>query len=156
MLKILFTLALLCASVFADYNAKVVKIIDGDTIKILTDENRLITIRLYGIDAPEKLQPYSKAAKKILNEKIAAKIVTIKDFGSDRYKRRVAKVFLDGEDIDKFMVRNGYAWAFTKYSRDYTDDEEYAREHKFGLWRGKEQTPPWEFRKKCQPSRAAI
>jgi len=96
MLKILFTLALLCASVFADYDAKVVKIIDGDTIKILTDENRLITIRLYGIDAPEKLQPYSKAAKKILNEKIAAKIVTIKDFGSDRYKRRVAKVFLDG------------------------------------------------------------
>lgn len=66
----------------------------------------------------------------------------------DKYQRTIAKVFLDGEDVNKFMVKNGYAWAFKKYSKEYENDEAYARNAKLGLWQEDSPTPPWEFRKK--------
>ena len=50
--------------------------------------------------------------------------------------------------MNKFMVKNGYAWAFKKYSKEYENDEAYARNAKLGLWQEDSPTPPWEFRKK--------
>ena len=148
MLKLLIFASLLFTCAFTDYEAKVVKISDGDTIKVLTADKQEIKIRLHGIDAPEKKQPFSHLCKQALQAKIAGKIVTVSGDKKDRYQRSIAKIFLDGEDVNKFMVKNGYAWAFRKYSKEYTADEAYAKSKRLGLWQEDGPTPPWEFRKK--------
>ena len=117
-------------------------ITDGDTIKI--DNKR---IRFHGIDAPEKkqicnkdLKKYScgKKATEALTKKINGKRVVCKVFDRvDRYKRYLGICFLGEINLNKWMVRNGYAVAYKRYSEDYIDDEKYAKKNKIGLWSGK-------------------
>ena len=114
---------------------------DGDTIKILHNK-----IRLYGIEAPEKKQKCTKNAKKyncgivateMLIKKISkntVKCVTQKN--KDRYNRFIGVCFVKQEDINKWMVRNGYAVAYKRYSEDYILDENFAKTNKLGLWSG--------------------
>ena len=116
-------------------------ITDGDTIKILNNK-----IRLHGIDAPEKNQKCTKnekeyncgvAATEALTKKIsknAVKCLTQKN--KDRYNRFIGTCFVDGTDLNKWMVRNGHAIAYRRYSKDYILDEEYAKKNKLGLWSG--------------------
>lgn len=145
MSKILF-LWLLPLILFA-FDAKVVKIIDGDTIKILTPEREQIKVRLCGIDAPEKKQPYGTAAKRYLADLIAGKTVQIEERGKDRYKRVLGIVYFDGKDVNEILVLNGYAWAFTKYSKIYESQERQARSKGLGLWRDKNPIKPEVWRK---------
>ena len=70
-------------------------------------------------------------ANKINNSKI--KCITS---SKDRYKRFLATCFKDKINLNKWMVRNGYAVAYKKYSKDYLRDEEYAKENKLGVWEG--------------------
>ena len=80
--------ALLLAPIFLfALEGEVINVTDGDTIKILTSERQQIKVRLYGIDAPEKKQPYGTAAKLYLADLIAGKTVQIEKRGKDRYKR---------------------------------------------------------------------
>ena len=81
---------------------KVISVTDGDTIKILTSKRQQIKVRLYGIDAPEKKQPYGTAAKRYLADLITGKTVQIEGRGKDRYKRVLGIVYLDGKDVTKF------------------------------------------------------
>ena len=138
------------------------KIIDGDTIHINNKK-----IRLEGIDAPEIKQQckkpflkisaiisyqfnknYScgimariKLVEKINNSKVKC-IVTSKD----RYKRFIATCYKDNINLNKWMVRNGYAVAYKRYSKEYVRDEEYAKENKLGVWEGSF-TMPEKWRK---------
>lgn len=145
MSKILF-LWLLPLILFA-FDAKVVKIIDGDTIRILTPEREQIKVRLYGIDAPEKKQPYGTAAKLYLADLIAGKTIQIEERGKDRYKRVLGIAYLGGRDVNEILVLNGYAWAFTKYSKIYESQEWQARSKGLGLWRDKNPIKPGIWRK---------
>ena len=114
-------------------------ITDGDTVKILNKR-----IRLHGIDAPEKKQICVKNSKKYncgqeatnaLKKKIDGKLVTCKVQNKlDRYKRYIGVCFLGNIDLNKWMVRNGYAVAYRRYSQDYIEDEKYAKKNKIGLW----------------------
>ena len=116
-------------------------ITDGDTIKILNN-----TIRLHGIDAPEKKQKCNKNKKvyncgvnstKALTKKVGKKLVkclTQKD--KDRYNRFIGICFVELENLNKWMVRNGYAVAYKRYSKDYILDEHFAKINKLGLWSG--------------------
>ncbi|WP_236860492.1 thermonuclease family protein [Campylobacter californiensis] len=97
-------------------------------------KNKEQTIRLFGINAPEKKEPYFGKSKQILTKKINRKKVEIEHLYYDKYKRSVSKVFLRNKDISKFMVKNGHAIAFRKYSKDYIRDENYAKNKKLGLW----------------------
>ena len=116
-------------------------ITDGDTIKILNNK-----IRLYGIDAPEKNQKCNKNGKEYncgadATEALIKKISknTIKCLTQkkkDRYNRFLGICFIDKEDLNKWMVRNGYAIAYRRYSKNYILDEEYAKSKKLGLWSG--------------------
>src|SRR3977135_3394269 len=63
----------------------------------------------------------------------------------DRRGRTVARCEVDGEDIQKWMVKNGWALAFTRVSRDYEADEKEAREAKAGMWQGAV-IAPWDWR----------
>ena len=116
-------------------------IIDGDTIKILNNK-----IRLHGIDAPEKNQQCIKNTKKYncgtvattaLTKKINKNLVRCEvQKKKDRYNRHIGVCFLMKEDLNKWMVRNGYAVAYRRYSKDYILDEKYAKTNKVGLWSG--------------------
>ena len=126
-------------------------ITDGDTIKILNKR-----IRFHGIDAPEKNQICIKNSKKYrcgqeatnaLIKKINRKTVVCKvQEKLDRYKRYVGVCFLGDINLNKWMVRNGYAVAYRRYSKDYIQDENYAKKNKIGLWSGNF-THPEKWRK---------
>jgi endonuclease YncB( thermonuclease family) len=116
-------------------------ITDGDTIKISNKR-----IRFHGIDAPEKnqkciknLKEYScgKAATIALIKKISKnRVKCLVQEKKDKYSRYIGVCFVDNEDLNKWMVRNGYAIAYRHYSKDYILDEEYAKTNKLGLWSG--------------------
>jgi endonuclease YncB( thermonuclease family) len=116
-------------------------ITDGDTIKILKKR-----IRFHGIDTPEKKQICVRNSKeyncgeeatKALKRKIGGNLVTCRvQKKLDRYKRYIGVCFLEGINLNKWMVRNGYAVAYRRYSKDYIEDENYAKINKFGLWSG--------------------
>ena len=65
----------------------------------------------------------------------------------DFWGRTLGECFINGESLSKFLVRNGYAFAFVKYSKKYVEDEKYAKENNLGLW-AMEFIYPWDFRKK--------
>ena len=141
-------LALLLAPIFLfGLDGKVVGVTDGDTIKILTSERQQIKVRLYGIDAPEKKQPYGADAKRFLSDLVAGKNVRIEERGKDRYKRTLGIVYLKDNDINEILVLNGYAWAFTKYSKIYESQERQARNKGLGLWQDKNPIKPEIWRK---------
>jgi|TARA_B110000305_G_C19290969_1_gene564169 endonuclease YncB( thermonuclease family) len=135
---ILFTLSI---NVIADEISGVPSIIDGDTIKILNKR-----IRFHGIDTPEKKQICIKNSKEYscgeeatyaLKRKIGGKSVICKVQDKlDRYKRYIGVCFLEDADLNKWMVKNGYAVAYRRYSKDYIEDENYAKKNKIGLWSG--------------------
>ena len=133
------------------------KIVDGDTVHI-NDKK----FRLEGIDAPEMRQQCKKESFKISlfigftfykdyscgrvsKEKLITKIDTteIKCISSskDRYKRYIATCFKGNTNLNQWMVRNGFAIAYRRYSKKYVPDEVFAKENKLGLWQGKFMEP---------------
>jgi len=136
------------------------KIVDGDTIKINSKK-----IRLYGIDAPEKKQKCKKTyltisfmsftkdymcgelstqklIKKINKQKLNCNILDV-----DRYKRLIGECFKRNINLNSWMVSNGYAVAYRKYSKKYVSDEINAKNNKLGIWQGKFEMP-WDYRRK--------
>ncbi len=126
----------------------VVGVTDGDTIKVRCGDEPQERIRLVEIDAPEKRQPYGHKAKEALSDLIYNKEITVVRKGTDRYKRTLGQLSLDGVDINRQMVREGYAWCYRQYLKDKSclQDEAEAREAKKGLWQDPDPQPPWEFR----------
>ena len=127
------------------------KIIDGDTI-ILNSEK----IRFYGIDTPEKKQkckdksglsyPCGLVATNELKKIIISGKLFCKKRTTDRYRRSISTCYVNGVDVSSLMVKNGWALAYRKYSKDYVKDEEEAKKKKIGLWAG-EFIPPWKWRR---------
>ncbi|NBT38692.1 MAG: thermonuclease family protein [Proteobacteria bacterium] len=137
-------------SIISLADEKNIQVIDGDTIHI-----GKLKYRFFGIDAPETKQICEKdnikikcgvIAKNVLKNKIGDKIpeCVVKD--KDRYQRLVAECFIGKESLSKFMVREGYAVAYTQYSKDFIEDEKYAKENKLGIWSMTFQIPS-EYRK---------
>lgn len=122
-----------------EFYARVVGISDGDTFKVLYQENQEIKIRLGHIDAPEMGQPFGKSAKKFASDLCFGKEVKIIRQSKDRYQRIIAEVFIGKTNVNKEIVKAGYAWHFKKYSSDkeYEKIENEARENKRGLWQDK-------------------
>lgn len=143
-------LLLLCFHSFAEEQ---VKVIDGDTIHI-----GKLKYRFSGIDAPEMKQLCNKDGKEVLCgvlaknaliEKINNSPVTCKIEEVDRYKRLVAECFVREESLSKFLVKNGYAVAYRRYSMKFVEDENYAKENKLGLWSMTFEYP-WDYRTKAR------
>ena len=129
---------------------KKVQVIDGDTIHIGTIKNRL-----FGIDALEIKQICQKNNKKIqcgilaknfLKNKIGDKIPSCITKDKDRYQRLIAECFINNESLSRFMVREGYAVAYSQYSKDFIEDENFAKENKLGIWSMSFQIPS-DYRK---------
>ncbi len=125
-------------------------IVDGDTLKIGINK-----IRLHGIDSPELEQKClikekewncgKKAAESLFNL-ANLKEITCESNNKDRYNRYIAICYINALNINKWMVKNGWAIAYRYYSLDYINDEEIAKMNKSGIWQGKF-TDPFIFRK---------
>ena len=108
MKKILITILITCWPLTAHaWMAKVVSVTDGDTIKVYNAEFGQVKIRFYGIDTPEKGQPYGQAAGKYLASLVAGKMVDIEPVTEDRYGRTVAIVMDAETNVNQEMVRAG-------------------------------------------------
>lgn len=133
------------------WHGRVVKVIDGDTIDVQRSRS-VERIRLYGIDAPEKDQPFGTGATGYLARLIGGEQVTIDEVTKDRYGRMVAMVGLDRSNVNQLLVQDGYAWVYSRYCRkaicqQWVNLEKDARLEKRGLWAGRNPVPPWEWRK---------
>ena len=128
----------------------IAKVREGDTIHIGTTR-----IRLGGIDAPSVDQlclnnsgerwTCGVAARDELAKYTDGKSWTCHVQRSDRRGRQVARCEVDGEDIQKWMVKNGWALSYVRFSHDYDADEKAAREAKAGMWQGAF-IAPWDWR----------
>jgi endonuclease YncB( thermonuclease family) len=126
------------------------KIHDGDQVQIGSTK-----IRLGGIDAPsvDQLCLNTKgerwtcgvAARDELAHHVENKSWTCHVERTDRRGRAVARCEVDGEDIQKWMVKSGWALAYVRFSHDYDADEKAAREAKAGMWQGAF-IAPWDWR----------
>jgi endonuclease YncB( thermonuclease family) len=134
---------------------RVVRVIDGDTVSVLDAHQQQERIRLAGIDAPERKQPFGRAAKDYLSTRVAAKNVSVNWHKRDRYGRIVGTLTYGGRDVDLLMVRAGYAWWYRKYASEqsptdralYENAESQAKAERRGLWADPHPVPPWEWRK---------
>lgn len=131
--------------------AKVIRIIDGDTMEVLYGKTP-IKIRLAHIDCPEKRgkQPFGNNAKIALSNLCYGQQVTVYAENYDRYKRLIAVIINNNKQIvNQEMVKQGMAWHFKRYSTDvlYDQLEEIARQNKLGLWQDPQPIAPWNWRK---------
>jgi endonuclease YncB( thermonuclease family) len=135
---------------------KVVRITDGDTVVVLDSSNTQYKIRLSGIDAPERSQPFGLRSKEALNALVVGQQVQVDWDKRDRYGRIVGKVIAQGRDVNLIQVRSGMAWWYRKYADEqslvdqglYEEAEAQARKGKVGLWIDQDPMPPWDWRQR--------
>jgi micrococcal nuclease len=131
-----------------EFAGRVVGITDGDTITVLY-AGRAATVRLQGVDAPEKRQAYGERARRFVADLSYDRTVIVRTTGRDRNGRMLGEVVLpDGRSLNQELVRAGYAWWFRKYSRDaeLARLETEARQGRRGLWADGAPEPPWQYR----------
>ena len=128
---------------------KVVKIADGDTLTLLTSSNQQVKVRLAGIDTPERKQPFGNKAKQALSSLAFQKQALIEAETKDRYGRTVGVVFVNGQNVNAELVKQGMAWVYRKYNKDMDlyELESRAKKEKLGLWLDENPIPPWEWRR---------
>jgi len=146
---LIFLLLLAVSPAFADVQARVVSVHDGDTLTVLIDQ-RQVKVRLTDIDAPELGQPFGARSKRSLSDMCFGKIASLDVRGQDRYKRSLAKVTCSGTDANAEQVRRGYAWTYTRYApRDsplHAIQVAARTEHR-GLWSDPAPVAPWDWRR---------
>ncbi|MBO1077253.1 thermonuclease family protein [Roseomonas marmotae] len=158
-LLLLASLLLSQPTLAAELFGRVVGIADGDTLTLLTPERQQVKVRLYGIDAPESRQPYGTRAQQELSALAFRKEVRVVVEDTDRYGRKVGRVWAGPVDVNAELVRRGAAWVYRQYNRDPALPrlEAEARQAKRGLWSlpPQEQVPPWDWRRQGSPRTAA-
>jgi endonuclease YncB( thermonuclease family) len=128
---------------------------DGDSLELRDDWGRRFRVRLRGIDAPERRQPYANVARRNLIELARGRPLTVIYDGTDKYGRLLAWVFVDeGVSVNLLQVQAGLAWHYALPGRQWTaDDDLLARaEHEAqaarrGLWAQPRPLPPWQYRR---------
>ena len=139
--------------------ARSLRVQDGDSFIAQLDDGSRRTIRLSGIDAPERSQPAADASQQNLRRLLENRDLQVQVAKTDPYGRAVAQVFVEQEgrrvDIGLSQVAAGMAWFYRHYRQDlpagagdrYAEAEREAREAMRGLWRADHPQPPWEFRR---------
>ena len=156
-IRIIIIFWVLLSNSVAEEISGIPKVVDGDTVYI-----KNYKFRLEGIDAPELKQQCKKESLKIssligftfykdyscgkvskdkLIEKINGSQIKCIYKSKDRFKRYIATCYKQKANLNKWMVRNGFAIAYRKYSKKYVPDEDFAKENKLGLWQGKFMKP---------------
>jgi endonuclease YncB( thermonuclease family) len=155
MIRTILFFALFCAAAAhaGGFSGPVVGIADGDTLTVL-DGRTQVRVRLAGIDAPEKAQPFGTRARQSLAACAFGRVATVDVLDQDRYGRAVGRVLVGERDCGLQQVADGYARHFKRFAfrqpetdrAAYARAEEAARRARLGLWRDDQPTPPWEWR----------
>ena len=136
---------------FSEYLEKLVikKVVDGDTVHLYHDDT-IYKVRLIEIDAPERNQPFGKDSTDYLKRLLNEGKVDVEISGTDRYGRKLGRLYWKGRDINREMVIAGYAWVYDDYVTDksFYENQSKARELRKGLWKDSNSIPPWEWRKR--------
>jgi len=149
-----FILLTFASSLFSFANqplsGKVISVIDGNTIEILTDDGDKLLIKLSDIDSPELSQEFGKEALAYTTKFCLNKIVEIAVIGKDRKGIRLGIVRLkSGKQLNTWLLKSGLAW----HSHNCIDQcemkvfETKAKKKKLGLWINENPTPPWIYRR---------
>ena len=128
------------------YEGTIIRVIDGDTYVFLTKTGSF-TVRMLGIDAPERDQPFSRESSEFLSKYLNNDAVT-KVNGTDKDDNAVGTLYVNGRDINLLSIRGGFSWHYKRYSsdKDYAAAEEYAQENKLKIWSLPNPIPPWTWR----------
>ena len=145
---------------------RVVGVTDGDTLKVLDDQKVLHKIRVAGIDAPERKQPFGQRAKARMSALVFDEPVRVLWHKRDRYQRVVGKVMVSPQaceedrcqftlDAGAQLVEEGFAWWYRKYAKEQSSEdarryerlEQMARTARSGLWSDPEPVAPWDWRR---------
>jgi len=101
---------------------------------------------MLNIDAPELSQPFGQEAKVFLKQ-YEGKRCTIKTQGKDKYGRTLAVLYIANENINILSVNRGLAWKFMTHDGKYQEAQDYAQNHKLGLW-AHDAIEPYQWRKR--------
>lgn len=142
--------------------AKVTEIVDGDTM-LVQNINRQLKVKLRGVDAPEKDQPFGDVARQHLSDLVLGKIVRVDFSALGTEKDLIAKVYLDQMDVGQQVIRDGAAWFDKEDGMElsaldrsmYVQSEEAARTERRGIWQDSQPTPPHEWRQRATLAKAA-
>lgn len=150
-MRLVFTF-LFCAlplGALAELSGRVLAVHDGDTLT-LVEHGKKVRVRLDGIDAPELAQRYGKSSRSALSRLCGGKKAVVTDRGKDEEGRVLGTVTCGKVDANAEQVKQGLAWVFRTYlplGSPLYELETNARLTQRGLWRDKDPTPPWEWRK---------
>ena len=133
---------------------RVVRVLDGDSLLLRLDDGGVHGVRIAGIDAPEKGQPYADVSRRALLAQLDDRRIRLETIKTDVFGRLVGRVFVDGRDAGLVQLRAGLAWHFARYDADlapaqrrrYAQAERQARLRGLGLWRDPAPMPPWAHR----------
>jgi endonuclease YncB( thermonuclease family) len=139
----------------------------GDTVYVLDAAKKQHKIRLAGIDAPERGQPFGTKSKERMADLVAGRDVEVNWYKEDRWGRLIGTVWVASPDCRQAvcpktldaglaLITSGLAWHFKRYAHEQTEEdreryafaEEEARARKAGLWRDPDPVPPWEWRRR--------
>ena len=154
--------------------APVAAVSDGDTIWV-GPAGQAERVRLFGVDAPEKSQPWGAQSKAALEAMAKGKTVLVQVFFADRYGRMVAKVWIPGPqcaqaqgcsawiDANYEQVKAGNAWHYGQYAKDqpeadraaYAQAQREAMQGRIGLWSEPNPEAPWDYRHRTERADAA-
>ena len=151
------------AGLAENLTGRVVGVADGDTVTLLTPDKTQHRVRISGIDAPEKAQPFGNRSKQNMEHMAKGKEALADCPKTDRYGRKVCRVWVQPEDcpacgltldVGYAQISAGLAWWYRAYAREqsaedrgrYESEENDARLRKRGLWVDDDPEPPWELR----------
>jgi len=138
--------------IVATFEAKLIRVVDGDTVELLFPDKTHPNCRLESLDAPETGsknvtgQPFANNATEAIKNLCGGRMVTVRQTGVDGYKRPL--VFIEFEGVN--LNAEGLAWHYKKYSSDESlaQLEVEARNAKRGLWGDSNPISPWRWRKR--------
>jgi micrococcal nuclease len=126
----------LCGMVQAEeFDARVILVMDGDTVMVLRDGKK-IKVRLSNIDAPESDQEFGKESRQSLADKVLKKQVHVNSKAVDVYGRMIAEISVDGRSVNEAQVQDGMAWENSHFHGDkhYLKLGNDAKQARRGLW----------------------
>lgn len=142
---------LLAITAFAEetFTGKVISVIDGNTIEILTNEKETLRIMFHGIDCPELDQQFGDKAKRYLEKLILEKEVDVKIYGKDRWGNKLAVVLVENKIDPRInLLKEGLAWTAERNPQEDLEElKQKAQEKGKGLWKEESPTPPWIYRR---------
>lgn len=140
---------------------RLVRVFDGDSMLMRNPEGETLKMRIAGIDAPEKNQPFADPARDRLTELLQQGPLEVAILKKDVYGRWLASIRVGDKDLGQQLLEEGHVWFFRRYQSDLTNEqrrlydsaEKLARDARRGLWADTRPLPPWEFRQHSREAR---